>query len=222
LVAVLSDRFWKRQYQSDPNIIGKTITASGFTFQVIGVAPLQAYKDLGASLADVYVPINAITPVFNVSLDKRGNLTVDLIGRLKAGVTLAEAEADLKTIQDNLARLYPDTDSGLGIRLVPLRDRVVMPYGGTIWLLGAAAACLLLISCANVANLLYTRAVERGREMNIRSALGATRRRLVSQLLLENAFLCVIGGTIGVLIFSFGGCFNQGAFATRPVSFKRN
>jgi putative ABC transport system permease protein len=200
LVAVLSDRFWKRQYQSDPNIVRKTITASGFTFQVIGVAPLQAYKDLGASLADAYAPINALTPVFNVSLDKRGTITVDLIGRLKAGVTLAQAEADLKTIQDNLGRLYPDTDSGFDISLVPLRDRVVMPYGGTIWLLGAAAVCLLLISCANVANLSYTRAVERGREMNIRSALGATRRRLVGQPLLENAFLCVIGGTIGVLI----------------------
>ena len=202
LVAVLSDRFWKRQYQSDPNIVGKTITASGFTFQVIGVAPLQAYKDLGAFLADVYVPINTSTTVFNVELDKRGSsaLQVDLIGRLKAGVTMAEAKADLKTIQDNLGRLYPDTESGRDVRLVPLRDRVVMPYTGTVWLLGAAAVCLLLISCANVANLLYTRAIERGREMNIRSALGATRQRLVGQLLLENAFLCVIGGTIGVLI----------------------
>ena len=199
-VAVLSDQFWKRQYQSDPNIIGKTITASGFTFQIIGVAPRQAFKDLGALPADVYVPINAIATVFDVSLTKRDNVTVALMGRLKAGVTTAEAEADLKTIQDNLGTLYPETDSGLGIRLIPLRDRVVMIYAGNIWLLGAAAACLLLISCANVANLLYTRAVERGREMNIRSALGATRRRLVGQLLLENAFLCFIGGTIGIAI----------------------
>jgi putative ABC transport system permease protein len=202
LVAVLSDRFWRRQYQSDPHIVGKTITASGFTFQVIGVVPLQAYKDLGAFLADVYVPINTSTTIFNVSLEKRGSsaLQVDLVGRLRAGVTPAEAQADLKTIQDNLGTLYPDTESGRSVRLVPLRDRVVMPYTGTIWLLGAAAACLLLISCANEANLLYTRAVERGREMNIRSALGASRRRLVGQLLLENAFLCVIGGTIGVFV----------------------
>ncbi len=200
LVAVLSDRFWKRQYQSDPKIIGKTIAVSGFTFQIVGVAPRQAYKDLGALPADVYLPINAITTVFNVSLTKRGNFPVDLIGRVKAGVTTAEAEADLKTIQDNLGTLYPETDSGRGIRLIPLRDRVVIIYSGNIWLLGAAAACLLLISCANVANLLYTRAVERGREMNIRSALGATRLRLVGQLLLENAFLCFIGGTIGISI----------------------
>jgi putative ABC transport system permease protein len=206
LVAVLSDRFWKSQYESDPHIIGKTITASGFTFQVIGVTPIQANPDggMGALPPDVYLPINAVTTVFNVSLTKRGNLQVDLIGRLKAGVTLAEAEADLKTIQDNLAALYPDTDSGRSIRLIPMRDRVVIEYSGTIWLLGAAAACLLLISCANVANLLYTRAVERGREMNIRSALGATRRRLVSQLLWENVFLCSVGGPVGVLISIWG------------------
>jgi putative ABC transport system permease protein len=202
LVAVLSDPFWKTQYQSDPNIVGKTITASGFTFQIIGVAPLQANAGggMGTVLADVYVPVNAFTTVFNEPLTKRGGLPVDLIGRLKAGVKLDEAEADLKTIQDNLAIRYPDTDSGRGVRLLPIRDRVVIQYSGTIWLLGAAAACLLLISCANVANLLYTRAVERGREMNIRSALGATRRRLIGQLLWENAFLCCIGGIIGVVI----------------------
>jgi putative ABC transport system permease protein len=159
---------------------------------------------MGAVPADVYLPMNAVTTVFNVSLTKRGDFPVVLIGRLKAGVTLDEAEADLKTVQDNLATLYPDTDAGRGIRLIPMRDRVVIQYSGTIWLLGAAAACLLLISCANVANLLYTRAVERGREMNIRSALGATRRRLVGQLLLENVFLCFIGGPLGVLISIWG------------------
>jgi putative ABC transport system permease protein len=206
LVAVLSDRFWKSQYQSDPNIIGKTITASGFTFQVIGVAPVQANPGggMGPLPADVYLPMNAVTTVFNVSLTKRVDFPVVLIGRLKAGITLAEAEADLKTIEDNLATRYPDTDSGRGIKLIPMRDRVVLQYSGTIWLLGAAAACLLLISCANVANLLYTRAVERGREMNIRSALGATRRRLVSQLLWENVFLCFIGGPVGVVIAIWG------------------
>jgi len=206
LVAVLSDRFWKSHYESDPNIIGKTITASGFTFQVIGVTPIQANAGggIGAVPADVYLPMNAVTTVFNVSLTKRGDLPVDLIGRLKAGVTLDEAEADLKTVQDNLATRYPDTDAGRGIRLIPMRDRLVIQYSDTIWLLGAAAACLLLISCANVANLLYTRAVERGREMKIRSALGATRRRLVSQLLWENVFLCSIGGPVGVLISIWG------------------
>jgi putative ABC transport system permease protein len=199
LVAVLSEPFWKSRFQSDPNIIGKTITISDFTFQVIGVAPIQA-NNFAPWQTDVFAPINAVTTVVNKPLSSRSHSPVDCIARLKPGVTLSQAEADLKTIQANLATRYPDTDADRGVRLVPLRDRVVIDYSGTIWLVGGAAACLLLISCANVANLLYTRAVERGREMNIRSALGATRRRLVGQLLLENAFLSFFGGVVGVLI----------------------
>ncbi|MFY9989240.1 MAG: ABC transporter permease [Chthoniobacterales bacterium] len=199
LLAVLSEPFWKNQFQSDPNVIGKAITVSDFTFQVIGVAPIQA-NDLAPSTADVYVPINSLTTVLNRPLSKRIYAPVDCIARLKPGVTMAQAEADLKTIQDNLAKHYPDTDKGRGVRLVPLRDRVALDYSGTIWLMGGAAACLLLISCANVANLLYSRAAERAREMNIRAALGANRLRLIWQLLLENSFLCFFGGVLGVLI----------------------
>ncbi len=199
LVAVLSEPFWKSHFQSDPNIIGKTITISDFTFQVIGVSPMQA-NNFGPWPTEVFAPINATTTVLNEQLSSRDNSPVDCIARLKPGVTLGQAEADLKIIQANLATRYPVTDADRGVRLVPLRDRVIIDYSGTIWLIGGAAACLLLIACANVANLLYTRAVERGREMNIRSALGATRRRLVGQLLLENVFLSFFGGVLGVLI----------------------
>jgi len=199
LVAILSEPFWKSRFQSDPNIIGKTITISDFTFQVIGVSPLQA-NNFGLWRTDVFAPINASATVVREQLSSRDNSPVDCVARLKPGVTLSQAEADLKITQANLATRYPVTDADRGVRLVPLRDRVVIDYSGTIWLIGGAAACLLLISCANVANLLYTRAVERGREMNIRSALGATRRRLVGQLLLENVFLSFFGGALGVLI----------------------
>jgi putative ABC transport system permease protein len=199
LVAVLSEPFWKSRYHSDPNIIGKTITISDFAFQVVGVSPLQP-NTFGQRQADVFAPINAVTTVLNESLLHRDNSPVDCIARLKPGVALSQAEGDLRTIQANVAKRYPETDADRGVRLVPLRDRVIIDYSATIWLLGGAAVCLLLISCANVANLLYTRAVERGREMNIRSALGATRRRLVGQLLLENACLSFFGGILGVLI----------------------
>jgi len=141
--------------------------------------------------AAIWAPINAITTVQNEHLSSWTNSPAACIARLKPGVTLAQAEADLKTIQAKLATRYPDTDGDRGIRLVPLRDRVIIEYSETIWMVGGAAACLLLISCANVANLLYTRAVERGREMNICSALGASRRRLVGQL--SERYIIMIG-----------------------------
>jgi putative ABC transport system permease protein len=199
LVAVLSEPFWRTHFQSDPNIVGKNIRLSGWSFQVIGVAPVQA-SACGPPIADVYAPTNGISTVVNWSLSERDNHIVQCLGRLKKGVTIAEAQAELEALHNNLIARYPDQDAGSSIRIVRLSDRVVIQYSQMIWLLGAAAGCLLLISCANVANLLYARAVERQQEMSIRSALGGSRTRLLIQSLLETAFLSFLGAAAGTVI----------------------
>jgi putative ABC transport system permease protein len=203
LLAVLTEPFWRSRFQADPAIVGKNIVLSGWSFQVIGVAPVQA-NALGSFMADVYVPAHTLETVLNYSLAGRDRHMADCLGRLKPGVSLSQAQAELEAIHNNLIGQYPETDSGYGLRIVPLSDRVVVDYSQTIWLLGGAAACLLLISGANVANLLYARAMERRREMSIRSALGGTRARLLGQSLLETAFLSVMGGTVGVAIAVLG------------------
>jgi putative ABC transport system permease protein len=203
LLAVLTEPFWRSRFQADPAIVGKNIMLSGWSFQVIGVAPVQA-NVLGSFMADVYVPAHVIETVLNYSLAGRDSHMADCLGRLKPGVSLSQAQAELEAIHNNLIGQYPDTDSGYGLRIVPLSDRVVVDYAQTIWLLGGAAACLLLISGANVANLLYARAMERRREMSIRSALGGSRARLLGQSLLETAFLSVMGGAVGVAIAVLG------------------
>ena len=199
LVAVLTEQFWRSRFQADPTIVGRSIIVSGWSFQVIGVAPMQA-SACGPPTADVYVPSNVIATVLNYTLTDRARHMADCLGRLKPGVSVSQAQAELETIHNNLVSRYPDTDSGYALRIVPLSDRVVIGYSQTIWLLGAAAGCLLLISGANVANLLYARSMERRREMSIRSALGGTRARLLGQSLSETAFLSFIGGTVGVVI----------------------
>jgi putative ABC transport system permease protein len=208
LVAVVSEPFWRSQFHSDPNIVGKNITLSGWSFQIVGVAPMQPWPSWhawpsGLPVAQVYVPTNVIQTVANGTLWDRSNHMIDCLGRLKKGVTIAQAQAELEAIHNNLIVRYPDQDAGYGLRLEPLSERVVFLYSQTIWLLGAAAACLLLISCANVANLLYARAVERRQEMSIRSALGGTRSRLVGQLFLETTFLSLVGAIAGIAIAFF-------------------
>jgi putative ABC transport system permease protein len=205
LVAVLTEPFWRTQFHSDPNIVGKNITLSGWSFQIVGVAPMQPWASwhamaCGLPVAQVYVPTNVIQTTMKWNVWDRSNHMIDCIGRLKKGVTIAQAQAELEIAHKNLVARYPDQDAGYGLRLEPLSERVVVLYSQTIWLLGAAAGCLLLISCANVANLLYARAVERRQEMSIRSALGGTRSWLLGQLLLETTFLSLLGATAGIAI----------------------
>ena len=197
-VAVLSERFWRTRFNSDPHVIGRSLTLSDQSFQVIGVVPAQV-DDWHPPHTDIYLPINTVT-IFGYFLYKRDSRWVGFFGRLKNGINLTQAQQDVDVIFSNIASQYPDTDKGYVLRLVPVLDSMVRSYSSTIWLLGAAVGCLLLISSANVANLLLAKAIERRKEISIRAALGASRLRLVGQLLIENTYLSLLGGIVGLFV----------------------
>jgi putative ABC transport system permease protein len=195
-LAVISERFWKNHFNGDPEVIGKKLTLSEQSFEIIGVVPAQ--MDVwGEPPADVYLPVNATT-LFSYPIYQRDYHIFSCYARLRDGVNITQAQAELETINNELIRRYPDTNKGYEIRLTPLFESVVSGYSGTVWLLGAAVAVLLLIAAANVANLLFARGLERRRELAIRAAIGATRSRLIVQLLLETGFLSFLGGIAGL------------------------
>ena len=196
-VVVVSEHLWRTQFQADPKLIGSSITLNGRSFQVIGVTPAQANE---SAKVDAYVPLSHSVYFGTWLTIQRGSHNFSCIGRLKEGVTLQQAQADLEVIRQNLAGRYPETDKAFGIRAVPYLDSVMTDYTATLWLMEAAVACLLLITCANVANLLLARAQERRREVNIRAALGASRLRLVIELLRESSLLATCGAVIGLLL----------------------
>lgn len=199
LLVVLSESLWRNRFNADPKIIGKNLILSGLSFQVIGVCPRQV-EDVSTPRDDtVYVPLHTAER-FGSSFEGRDYHGRFCIGKLKNGVTVAQAQAELETLQHDLAVRYPEAEKGYGIRVASFLDLTVSSYATTVYLLGAAVGCLLLISSANVANLLFARALERQREMIIRSTLGASRVRLLGQLLLETALLSILGGVTGALI----------------------
>ena len=177
LLAVISQGFWRSHFNGDPSVIGKRLTLSEDTFEIIGVAAAQL--DLwGSRSTDIYLPINAMT-LSSAPIYERTFHALNCFGRLKDGVSIAQAQAELAVVYNGLIDRYPDTDKGCSIRLTPLLDNVVSGYSGTVWLLGAAVAILLLIAAANVGTLLFVRGLERRRELAIRVAIGATRSRLL-------------------------------------------
>jgi putative ABC transport system permease protein len=198
LLAVISERFWRSHFNGDPGVIGKKVTLSEDTFEIIGVVPAQL--DLwGSRSTDIYLPINAMTLSSAPIYDRRFH-ALNCFGRLKDGVSIAQAQAELEVVHNGLINRYPDTDKGYSVRLTPLLDNVVSGYSSTVWLLGAAVAILLLIAAANVGSLLFVRGLERRRELAIRAAIGATRSRLFGQMLVETGVLSFLGGIAGLAL----------------------
>ncbi|HEY4815148.1 MAG TPA: ABC transporter permease, partial [Chthoniobacterales bacterium] len=196
LLAVISERFWRSHFNADPNVIGKSLTLSEQSFEIIGVVPAQ--MDVwGPPPTDVYLTVNSLA-LFSYPIYQRSSHFFGCVGRLKEGVGIAKAQAELEVIQNGLISRYPETDKGYGIRIKPLLDDVVGGYSGTVWLLGAAVAVLLLIAATNVGTLLFVRGLERRRELAIRVAIGATRSGLIAQLLLETGLLSLLGGIVGL------------------------
>ncbi len=196
-VALLSDALWRREFGADPNILSRTIQLNDVPYTVIGVAP-PALQTLVK--ADVLVPASfdpAAPP------PRRGDF-LHVVGRLKAGVTADRAQADATRLALQLEQEYPNTNDGIGILVQPLRDVLIGSVRTPLITFAAAVALLLLIACANVANLMLARATARQRELAVRVALGAGRGRLVRQLLTESVFLSLVGGACGILVAFWG------------------
>ena len=193
--AVVSHGFWQNRMGADPGVVGRAITLNGASYEVIGVMPESfAYPED----AELWTPMTPTGP-FGRMFTQRGSFWLTVIGRLKPGVTRAAAQSEMDGIAARLERQYP-TNAGIGVRLVPLHDEIVGDVRRPLLVLLGAVCFVLLIACANVANLLLTRSSSRQRELAIRSALGAGRTRLLRQMLTESIVLAVIGGTLGVLL----------------------
>jgi putative ABC transport system permease protein len=198
LVVVLTERFWRSHFQSDPKVLGKNMTLSGRSYEIVGVCPTQV-DDWVMDSPELYVPIKSAVGADD-PIKARDAHWLSCFGRLKPGATRNEAETDLARIERTLQKRYPDMNQGYGVRLMPLLDDMVGDAASNLWLLGAAVACLLLIAVANVANLLFCRAVEQQKEMVIRRTLGATRSTLAGNALLESLMLSLLGAGIGWLV----------------------
>ena len=211
LVCVLGYGEWQTRYGGDPSIVGRTITLNGQPFTVVGVMPkgFKGTNAIGAPALWVpYMTYQQTLTGFQLELsrpDQRRGLVFNVTGRLKAGVTLQQAEANLKTIARQLAQEYPNENQGRNVTLVPLAQATINPgfrsnivvAGG---LLMTIVGLVLLIACANVANLLLARASARQKEIAVRLSLGATRAQLVRQLLTEGTLLALLGGAAGLLL----------------------
>ena len=198
-VVVLSYPFWQRVFGGTADVVGRPIQLNGEPYTVIGVAPLGFGI---ASKVDAWMPM-AFDPKETAN-DNRGAHYLNVAGRLRPGVTVAQAEAELKVLAAQLATQYPDSNKGWGIFLMPLQDYSVRDVRAVLYTLLGAVGCVLLIACANIANLLLARATARHREISIRAALGASRARLVRQLLTESVLLALCGGLAGMLLARWG------------------
>ena len=203
-IAVISEGLWHRKFASAPDIVGKLMTLDGRGFTIIGVIPASFHFALGnfGAQRDIYAPVGQWN---NNLLNSRGaGLGFHGVGRLKPGVTLDQAAADMAQVSSNLAAAYPDTDKGISAKLIPLKQWTVGSVRPILLVLLAGVGFVLLIACVNVANLLLARSAARAREFAIRGALGASKSRVLRQLLTESVVLGLVGGMFGLLLAAWG------------------
>src|SRR5207245_8004802 len=195
-VFVMNYKMWAGRFGSDPSLIGKTFVLNGVPTTLVGVMPQRFFK-LGA---DLYKPV-----VLDRADPERARQYFRLQARLRPGVTLEQAEAEVTLVAHRLARLYPDNyPKVFTVKVLTWADSIVGQFKTTLYTLAAAVALLLLISCSNVANMLLARAAAREKEMAVRASLGAGRVRLVRQLLVESLVLATCGAALGCAFAYFG------------------
>jgi predicted permease len=218
-VVLLSGGFWKRKFGSARDVVGKTLTLNDTVYTIVGVMPANFSYGPSANFqanCDVFVPIGQWNnPIFR---ERQAAMGMDAVGRLKPGVTLVQARADMSLVAAHLAEQFPNADKDSGVTVIPLKQDFVGNVQPLLLILLAAVGFVLLIVCANVANLLLARSTGRAREFAIRAALGASQGRVIRQLLTESLLLSVAGGALGLLMAAWG---TQAALSVLPEALPR-
>jgi predicted permease len=198
-VAVISYGLWRLRFDSASNLEGKTLRLNEKEFSVIGVMP-DGFSGLGGE-AQIWIPMMMSSSAgVSGNLELRGSRWHQAVARMKPGVTIQRAQSDLDLLTRSIEQAYPNSNRDRGGLVVSLQDELFGPINTVLWLLMVAVGFVLLIACANLANLLLVRATSRQRELAIRVALGATRRQLIQQLLTESIVLTLIGGLLGLVV----------------------
>src|ERR1035438_2544002 len=206
-VAVIGNRFWRREYASDPAVLSRSLSLNGRLYRIVGVAP-EGFEGLNTLTApEVWVPISMyqnLSPPPSL-VNQRRYLVFSVVGRLKLGVTLPQAQTAMQSITQDLQQQYPQDNQGRRALLTTVTDAAIPPANraeiqraGTV--LVVVPAVVLMIACGNLANLLLARAAARTKEITVRLAMGASRWRLIRQLLTESVLLAVLGGAAGLLV----------------------
>jgi predicted permease len=217
-IVLISAGLWKRKFASSPDILGKSIALNGKDYSIVGVVPANFnLAIMNFSATELYAPVGQWDNPFLTS--RYAGLGFHGIARLKPGISLEQARADMAAVTQGLAETYPDADKGIGATIIPLRQLMVGSTQPILLVLFGAVGFVLLIACVNVANLLIARSTGRAREFAIRTALGAARARLLRQFVTESLLLSISGGALGLLLAFWG---TKAALAALPSALPRS